>query len=74
MLLLIARILTLTGWLVALLAVCLIVSSFSNPLWQFGALSGTLMLGYAFGFLIVGGILAALVAIEENMRRRTPEY
>jgi hypothetical protein len=69
MLLLVARILTVVGWLAVLLAVILVVLARSTLLWQIGALGGTIMFIYACGFLIVGGILAALVAIEENMRR-----
>lgn len=71
MLLLVARILTVIGWLTVLFAVWFVAVSLSSPTWQFGALSATIVFVYAFGFLVVGGVLAALVAIEENLRRRT---
>ena len=71
MLLLVARILTVIGWLTVLLAVCLTASSLSSAIWrQYGILSAIPVFICAFGFLVVGGVLAALVAIEENLRRR----
>lgn len=75
MLLLVARILAMFGWLIVGLAVLMLVGFWLAAQVQFHISvlnAGPLSIGmieFGFAMVIISGVLAALVAIEENMRR-----